>query len=182
MIGRRILLGMGALAFASLVASTGTLAADRPVRIAMVDTGNTGRSVTAEALATSIIAKRKLNAVVISRAVDLNPYNIHPEPNFISLLHARHIEVATHLSAQFGAQEAKYSDVILTMTDAHKAWIVSHFPEAKDKVFTLGEYATGAPTEVLDAYGKPLDFYKTVLAQLDQLVGAAVTKATGKPG
>jgi protein-tyrosine phosphatase len=68
------------------------------------------------------------------------------------------------------------------MTEAHKAWIVSHFPEAKDKVFTIGEYATGAPTEVLDAYGKPLDFYKTVLAQLDQLVDAAVTKATGKPG
>jgi hypothetical protein len=35
---------------------------------------------------------------------------------------------------------------------------------------------------VLDAYGKPLDFYKTVLAQLDQLVEAAVEKAVRKPG
>ena len=182
MVARRVIFGMGVLVLSSLLASPDSRAADRPVRIAMVDTGNTGRSVTAEALATSIIAKRKLNAMVISRAVDLNPYNTHPEQNFVTLLQARDIDVATYLSAQFGAQEAKYSDVILTMTEAHKAWIVSHFPEAKDKVFTIGEYATGAPTEVMDAYGKPLDFYKTVLTQLDQLVDAAVTKATGKPG
>lgn len=181
MVGRWIF-GLGVLLSASLMAATGSFAADRPVRIAVVDTGNTGRSVTAEALATAIIEKEKLNAVVISRAVDLNPYNIHPEANFVTLLRARHINVAAHVSSQFGSQEAKYSDVILTMTEAHKAWIVSHFPEAKDKVFTLGEYATGAPTEVLDAYGKPLDFYKTVLAQLDQLVDAAVEKAARKPG
>jgi protein-tyrosine phosphatase len=173
---------MGVLLLMSLVVSAGSLAADRPVRIAVVDTGNTGRSVTAEALATSIIAKQKLNAVVISRAVDLNPYNMHPEQNFVTLLQARDIDVSAHRSAQFGAQEAKYSDVILTMTEAHKAWIVSHFPEAKDKVFTLGEYVTGAPSEVQDAYGKSLDFYKTVLAQLDQLVEAAVEKAVQQPG
>lgn len=181
MVGRRVF-GIAALLVTALMISAGSLAADRPVRIAVVDTGNTGRSVTAEALATSIIAKKKLNAVVISRAVDLNPYNIYPEANFVTLLRARDIDVAAHLSAQFGAQEAKYSDVILTMTEAHKAWIVGHFPEAKDKVFTLGEYVTGAPSEVLDAYGKPLDFYKTVLAQLDQLVGAAVEKAVRNPG
>ena len=174
--------GLGALLLMSLMAPAAPHAADRAVRIAVVDTGNTGRSVTAEALATSIIAKEKLNAVVISRAVDLNPYNIHPEANFVTLLQARDIDVAAHLSAQFGPQDAKYSDIILTMTEAHKAWIVSHFPEAKDKVFTLGEYATGTTTEVLDAYGKPLDFYKAVLAQLDQLVDAAVEKAVRKPG
>jgi protein-tyrosine phosphatase len=173
---------MGVLLMAPFMATAIAHATDRPVRIAVVDTGNTGRSVTAEALASSIIAKRKLNAVVISRAVDLNPYNIHPEENFVALLRSRDIDIAGHLSAQFGAQEAKYSDIILTMTEAHKVWIVSHFPEAKDKVFTLGEYVTGAPSEVQDAYGKPLDFYKAVLAQLDQLVEAAVEKAVRKPG
>src|ERR1700738_1440081 len=131
MAGRRIF-GVGGLLLTSLMASAGSLAADPPLPLAKGDNGNTGRSVTAEALATSIIAKQKLDAVVISRAVDLNPYNIHPEANFVTLLRARDIDVSAHLSAQFGAQEAKYSDVILTMTEAHKAWIVSHFPEAKD--------------------------------------------------
>ena len=170
-----------ALLFILLKGISPAMSADRPTRIAFVDTGNTGRSVTSEALAAEIIARTRLNAQVISRAVDFNPYNIHPEENFVTLLDQRGIHIAAHQAVQFGPQEAKFSDVILTMTDAHKAWVATHYPDAKDKVFTLAEYATGAHQEVLDAFGKPLDFYQTVLAQLDQLIGAAVAKATIKP-
>ncbi len=157
------------------------MAADPPTRIAFVDTGNTGRSVAAEALAEVVIAKEHLNAQVISRAVDLNPYNIHPEANFVTLLHGRGIDIVGHVAAAFGPQDAKFSDLVLTMTDAHKAWVADHFPGTAGRVFTLGEYATGTPRDVLDAFGKPMDFYQTVLAQLDGLVGAAVAKATTKP-
>ncbi len=163
-----------------LAALTGirtAMAATHPVRIAFVDTGNTGRSVVAEALAATIIAKNHLNAQVISRAVNWNPYNTRPEDNFVTLFRPRGIDLTHHVAAQFGAQEAKFSDVILTMTEAHKAWVIAQFPDTKDKVFTLAEYATGTPGEVLDAFGQPMDFYKKVLAQLDTLVGAAVLKA-----
>jgi protein-tyrosine phosphatase len=155
-------------------------AAERPVRIAFVDTGNTGRSITAEALAMALAAKDGLNIQAISRAVNLNPYNIHPEENFVTLLRQRGIDIAAHTAVQFGPQDAKFSDTILTMTGAHRDWVMEHFPEVREKVFVLGEYATGKPTEVLDAFGKPMDFYKTVLAQLDELVAAAVAKAAGK--
>jgi protein-tyrosine phosphatase len=164
-----------------MTASIPAIAAERPVRIAFVDTGNTGRSITAEALAAEVIARRHLNAQVISRAVALNPYNIHPEENFVALLRERGIDITPHTAATFGAPEAKFSDLILTMTAAHKAWVIEHFPEVKDHVFTLTEYATGKDGEVLDAFGKPMDFYKTVLGQLDGLVDAAVVKAVTKP-
>ncbi len=175
MTGRTVLLaGM-------LLASIASQATDRPRRIAFIDTGNTGRSVTAEALAAEVIARDHINAQVISRAVDLNPYNTRPEANFVTLLRQRGIDISAHEAAQFGPQDAKFSDVILVMTEAHKAWVASHFPEAAAKTFTLGEYATGTPSDVLDAFGKPMDFYQAVLAQLDGLVGAAVTKAVQKP-
>jgi protein-tyrosine phosphatase len=179
MVGRAACLG--GLLFAALIGISASMAADRPTRIAFVDTGNTGRSVTAEALAAADIAKGQLDAQVISRAVDLNPYNIHPEANFVTLLEQRGIAIGGHVAAQFGPQDAKFSDLILTMTDAHKSWITDRFPETRAKVFTLGEYATGTQTDVLDAFGKPMAFYRTVLAQLDDLVGAAVMKATTKP-
>lgn len=156
------------------------MSADRPTRLAFVDTGNTGRSVTAEALAVAIAEKEHLPVQVISRAVTLNPYNIHPEENFVTLLAERGIDVKGHVAAAFGAPEAKFSDVILTMTEAHKTFILTNFPETKDHVFTLSEYATGANSEVLDAFGKPMDFYKTVLTQLDGLIGAAVRKAAAQ--
>ncbi len=165
---------------AALLAGPVAFAADRPVRIAFVDTGNTGRSVTAEALAVTAAARDGLSVQVISRAVNLNPYNIHPEDAFITLLRQRGIDVSGHIAAQFNGQDAKFSDIILTMTGAHRDWIIEHFPETKDKVFLLGDYATGTPTEVLDAFGKPMDFYQKVLAQLDGLIAPAIAKATGK--
>jgi protein-tyrosine phosphatase len=151
--------------------------AERPVRLAFVDTGNTGRSITAEALAHGIIAKQELGVQVISRAVNFNPYNTKPETNFVSLLILRGIDISDHVAAQFDAQDAKFSDVILTMTKTHKDWVLQHFPETKGKVFTLTEYAGNPDDEVKDAFGKPLDFYQTVLAQLDPLVVDAVKKA-----
>ncbi len=97
------------------------------------------------------------------------------------MLRHRGIDIAPHIAIQFGSQDAKFSDVILVMTEAHKAWIVGHFPEAGDKVFTLAKYATGTIEEVLDAFGKPMDFYRIVLAQLDKLIGTAMMKAAAKP-
>jgi len=174
---RRIILTAAPI-LAALTGIRTAMAATHPVRIAFVDTGNTGRSVAAEALAGVVIAKNHLNAQVISRAVNWNPYNIHPEDNFVTLFRQRGIDLSHHIAAQFGAQEAKFSDVILTMTAAHKTWVVGQFPDTKDKVFTLADYATGQSGEVLDAFGQPMDFYKKVLTQLDSLVGAAVMKAT----
>ena len=153
-------------------------AAERPVRVAFVDTGNTGRSVTSEALAMAAIARDGLNAQVISRAVNLNPYNIRPEENFVTLLAQRGIDIRASRATQFGPQDAAFSDLILTMTEAHKAWVAERYPAAKDKVKTLTDYVTGTHTDIADAFGKPMDFYVAILAQLDPLVVAAVEKAT----
>src|SRR5579871_3415985 len=86
-----------------------------PVKLAFVDTGNTGRSVTAEALAKVEIAKAHLSIAVISRAVDQDPYETAPEPNVVTLLSARGIDVSAHRAAQLTANDVRHSDVILTM-------------------------------------------------------------------
>jgi len=45
-------------------------------------------------------------------------------------------------------------------------------------VFTLAEYATGTDQDIADAFGQPIEFYQTVLDQLQPLVDAAIAKAT----
>ena len=52
--------------------------ADEP-KVAFVDTGNTGRSVMAEAIAGQLIAQRHAHIAVISRAVDEDPYDENPK-------------------------------------------------------------------------------------------------------
>ncbi|MBJ7400923.1 hypothetical protein [Mycolicibacterium sp.] len=160
-----------------LLTTVGVSAAGQPVRVAFVDTGNTGRSVAAEALARNLIATTGAPVSVISRAVNLNPYNTAPEPNFVTLLGQRGVTVGHHTAVQLTQRDVSFSDLILTMTGAHKAWVLTNFPDSAGKVFTLAEYATGTDQDIADAFGQPIEFYQTVLDQLQPLVAAAITKA-----
>lgn len=175
---------MKAAAIAVLLAAIAALllcgaparAAD-PVKLAFVDTGNTGRSVTAEALANARIARDHLPIAVISRAVDQDPYETRPEANAAALLAERGIDVSNHRSTQITSNDVRHSDLILTMTAAHRDKLIALFPEAKDKTFTLAEYATGKPADVADAFGKPMDFYRGMVRQVEAYLGPALTKA-----
>ena len=166
------------MALALLLTAVGVSAARQPARVAFVDTGNTGRSVAAEALARNLIATTGAPVSVISRAVNLNPYNTTPEPNFVTLLQQRGVTVGDHTAVQLSQRDVSFSDLILTMTRAHKDWVLTNFPDSAGKVFTLAEYATGTDRDIADALGQPIDFYQTVLDQLQPLVAAAITKAT----
>ncbi len=148
-----------------------------PIRIVFVDTGNTGRSVTAAALARALITRDRRDARVSSRAVTVNPGHLHPEAHFVTLLRPRGIDTAAHVATAFGPSDAHETDLILTMTTAHKAWVLARFPDTRGKVFTLSDYATGVAADVPDAFGEPMAFYEAVLLQLDRLVEIAIAKA-----
>lgn len=162
---------------ALLLALTPARAAD-PVKLAFVDTGNTGRSVTAEALANVRIAKGHLPIAVISRALDQDPYEAAPEVNAAALLKERGIDVSAHHATQITENDVRHSDVILTMTAAHREKLIALFPDAKDKTFTIASYAVGKPDDVADAFGKPMDFYRVMTRQVEDYLGPALTKAS----
>ena len=151
--------------------------ADEPRKIAFVDTGNTGRSVSAEALANVLVKQRGWKAAIISRAVDLDPFDVQPEANAAQLLHDRGIDVSRHVAVQMTGNDARHADVILTMTAKHKARVVELFPDAKDKTYTLAEFATGAAADVADAWGKPMEAYVAMFRQLDGYLPPALEKA-----
>jgi len=173
----KVLLTRLLLCLTLLLAAAGLSAAGQPARVAFVDTGNTGRSVAAEALARNLIATTGAPVSVISRAVNLNPYNTAPEPNFLTLLQQQGVTVGEHTAAQLSQRDVSFSDLILTMTRAHKDWVLTNFPDTAGKVFSLAEYATGTDQDIADALGQPIEFYQTVLDQLQPLVDAAITKA-----
>ncbi len=74
----------------------------------------------------------------------------------------------------------RHSDLILTMTAAHKEKLIALFPDARDKTFTLADYATGKPEDVADAFGKPMDFYRGMMKQVEDYLGPALAKAAAK--
>jgi len=153
-----------------------TFAAE-PVKLAFVCTGNTGRSVTMEALANEQIAAQKLSIVVISRGVDVDPFEVTAEANVQTLLGERDIDVSAHRSKQLSDNDMRHADVVLTATENHKQRIIGAFPYAKNKTFTLAEYATGTHQDVIDAWGKPMPDYQSMVKQVDSYIKPALQKA-----
>ncbi|MFM0557872.1 protein tyrosine phosphatase [Paraburkholderia sediminicola] len=145
--------------FCAGLASSLLAHAEEPKKLAFVDTGNTGRSVMAEAIADQLIAKNHAHVAIISRAVDLDPYDVKPEANGVILMRRRGVDTSAHRSVQLSSNDVRHSDVILTMTAKHKAKVIELFPEAADKTFTLTEYTSGTSEDIPDAWGKPLPFY-----------------------
>lgn len=174
---RRSLLKLG---LATALAAAGAARAAEPLKIVFVDTGNTGRSLMAETLARDLIRRRGLSAAVISRGLDVDPFDEAPEENARILMRQRGFDVAAHRARRLDAADVAHADLILTMTSAHAAKTVAAHPAAAGKTFTLAAYASGATADIPDAWGKPMADYRAVLEQLDRYLPPALARAASE--
>ncbi len=153
-----------------------------PLKVAFVDTGNTGRSISAETMARIYAADHHYEIWFISRGVDVNPYERQTEMNAQTLWQKRGIDLSGHRAEQLTEQDVKYSHLILTLTEKHKAAILSKYPGAAGKVFVLTEYAVGRSEDIAGPWRKPMAVYETMLAELEKYVPPALEKAHAGEG
>ena len=74
------------------------------------------------------------------------------------------LDLSNHKSMQIDRYMFEASDLILTMTEAHKMSL----PQSA-KVFTLGEFA-GTGCDVADPYGGDLDVYRACATEIKTLI------------
>ena len=144
--------------------------------VMFVCTGNTGRSPMAEALAKDYVEKHNLNISVQSRGVNVDPNETNPEEGTVKVLKDRNIDISSHKATQLVKEDIDSSDYLLTMTQNHKDRILSKYPEAQDKVYTLAEFATGKNEDLSDPYKMPIAAYIKVENQLDKFLPLALDK------
>ncbi|MFZ7119687.1 MAG: hypothetical protein ACOWWH_01875 [Eubacteriaceae bacterium] len=106
--------------------------------VLLVCTGNTCRSSMAEGILKYLIKDKQVHIKSAGTSVFMS----EPANNkAIKVMEEMGFDISKHRSKPITEELIKESDIILTMTKAHKEKVINASPQAKEKVFTLKEYA-----------------------------------------
>ncbi|HTZ11599.1 MAG TPA: L-threonylcarbamoyladenylate synthase [Candidatus Margulisiibacteriota bacterium] len=140
--------------------------------ILFVCTGNSCRSVMAEALLKKILKEKKRDDVEVASAGVMNLGGMGATEATKNALEKEGIDVSEHRSRKITKEMLKKSDLILIMESAQERRIVELAPEIKNRLFLLKEFAKikDGDLDIPDPINKPAEFYDKTLGLIKEAV------------
>ena len=139
------------------------------MNILFVCTGNTCRSSMAEGLFRHMIIENGLEDEINVESAGVYALSGESASNqAIEAMRKQSIDISNHRSRQLTKEMIENADLILTMTNSHKKAILSMDNRAREKTYTLTEYAygEGRNTDIMDPYGAPVQVYEKSLIEI----------------
>ncbi|WLR55298.1 low molecular weight protein arginine phosphatase [Mesobacillus subterraneus] len=141
-------------------------------RILFVCTGNTCRSPMAEA----ILKSKQLTGVEVKSAGVYAPNGAEASVNAKTVLEENHIS-HDHRSSTLTKENIDWATLVLTMTQSHKGLILSQYPDAGDKTFTLKEFADEKGNlDVADPFGGNEQIYREAFEEIQKNIERIMDK------
>ena len=141
-------------------------------RILFICTGNTCRSPMAEAIFNKLAEEKNIDAVADSAGIYADGSNISENSKIV--LNEIGIDISKRDSKNLTRELIDNSDIVLTMTSAHKNGVEFAFPGFKN-IYTLSEFL-GIDKEIADPYGGDVDDYRVCRDEIYNLILKVIEK------
>ncbi|MCX5695692.1 MAG: L-threonylcarbamoyladenylate synthase [Candidatus Omnitrophica bacterium] len=138
--------------------------------ILFVCTGNTCRSVIAEALFKKMLREQHREDVEVFSAGVTTLSGIGPSMGAREVLAREGIDVSGHISQEVTKELVRSSDLILVMEKMHEGAIIKLAPDVKNRVFLLKEFAKIDENnlDISDPVGRPQDNYEQIFISIKE--------------
>lgn len=164
------------------------------MEILFVCTGNTCRSCMSEVFFNEAVSRNdKLAGHYSAKSVGISASEgEHASDESISVMSEDfNLSLSNHKARRILCEDVKNSDLILAMTIFHKEYVISKYPDAVEKIFTLKEYAnrlenintcgfSSEDIDVDDPYRMGPENYRKCAAQLKILIEKTLKRLESK--
>lgn len=143
------------------------------MKILIVCTGNTCRSPMAEGIFKKMAKNMDLNLEISSAGIAALDGD-RVSAGAVKAMKNIGIDISEYKSSLVNIGLVEEVDLILTMSNIHKDILADRFPNFKDKVFLINDYAFGKTNDIEDPFGGSLRGYEIARDEISLAIEAII--------